>query len=231
MNYNLISNHKNKFQLSVWSIINLQNRNSPTIEFLLYFNDLTIILILILIFLFSIIILFLKIIKSFSLTFPESQSLEDLWLIIPVIFLIFIGFPRIKNLYICEEFNEIDLNLKVCGYQWYWRYEFINFKFDCIINKENISFRLIETFNHLIIPIKCIIRLLITSNDVIHSWTIPSLGIKIDAIPGRISQTVIIINRPRILSGQCREICGINHSFIPIIISANSLRNFINLKN
>lgn len=213
--------------MSVWSIVTLQNSNSPSIEFITFFNDLTIILIIMLITLFCFIIISLKIINSFSILFPESQRIEDIWLIVPIIFLIFLGLPSIKNLYICEEFNEIDLNLKVKGHQWYWRYEFLNFRFDSIISKESTKFRLIETFNHLIIPIKCIIRLLITSNDVIHSWTIPSLGIKIDAIPGRISQRVFLVNRPSILTGQCREICGTNHSFIPIVISANSINRFI----
>lgn len=168
-------------------------------------------------------------IKYFRYKFPESQRLEDLWLIIPVIFLIFIGFPRIKNLYICEEFIECDLSVKVIGHQWYWTYEInnLNNNFDSIINKENFYFRLLETYNHLILPIKCSIRFLISSEDVIHSWTIPSLGIKIDATPGRISQIITLINRPGILVGQCREICGANHSFIPIFISANSIKNFL----
>lgn len=213
--------------ISLWTSFFLQNRNRPIIEFLIFFNDLTIILIIILITSFTFIFFFLKIIKRFSLRFPERQRLEDLWLCIPIVFLIFIGFPRIKNLYICEEFNESDLSLKIKGHQWYWRYEVINLEFDSILNKEIYNFRLLETFNHLILPIKCLIRVLISSEDVIHSWTIPSLGVKIDAIPGRISQIIFIINRPGLLTGQCREICGTNHSFMPIIISANSLNKFL----
>lgn len=194
---------------------------------MLYFNDLTIILICILISSFISIIILLKFLNHFSLIFPERQRLEDIWLAIPIVFLVFIGFPRIKNLYICEEFNDRDLILKIFGHQWYWRYEFLNIKFDGILEKNRLNFRLIETFNYLILPIKCIIRILISSEDVIHSWTIPSLGLKIDAIPGRISQVLTIINRPGILSGQCREICGTNHSFIPIVISANYIKNFL----
>jgi len=178
---------------------------------------------------FLIILTIIRKLKNYSSVFSENQRLEDLWLIIPIILLLFIGFPRIKNLYICEEFNECDLNFKVLGHQWYWTYEFnqIEISFDSILNIENFFFRLLETFNHLILPRKCLIRILISSEDVIHSWTIPSLGVKIDATPGRISQVIIIINRPGILLGQCREICGTNHSFIPIIISCNSIKNFI----
>ena len=195
----------------------------------MFFNDLLIILIVIItVNLFYIIITNLNI-KYFRLKYTESQSIEDLWLIIPVVFLIFIGFPRIKNLYICEEFSECDLSIKIVGHQWYWSYDLrnLNNNFDSIMNKEKFFFRLLETYNHLIIPIKCSIRFLISSEDVIHSWTIPSIGIKIDATPGRISQVITLINRPGILVGQCREICGANHSFIPIFISANSINNFL----
>lgn len=172
---------------------------------------------------------FLIKIEFFCEIFPESQRLEDFWLSIPIIFLFFIGFPRIKNLYICEEYKECDINFKVYGHQWYWSYEsnFNKYYIDSIIKKEEFNFRLIETFNHLILPIKILIRLIISSEDVIHSWTVPSLGIKMDATPGRISQIIFIIIRPGILIGQCREICGSNHSFIPIIISCNSINNII----
>ena len=171
--------------------------------------------------------------KNFSLNLEENQKIEDFFLLIPIIFLVFIGFPRIKNLYICEEINECDITIKIRGHQWYWSYEIINFnlKFDSILNKDFRFFRLLETFNHLIVPIKCSIRFLISSEDVIHSWTVPSLGIKIDATPGRISQISSFINRRGILVGQCREICGINHSFMPIFISANSINNFLNYYN
>lgn len=167
--------------------------------------------------------------KNFSLNLEENQKIEDFFLIVPIVFLIFIGFPRIKNLYICEEINECDITIKIIGHQWYWRYEILNFnlKFDSILDKECSFFRLLQTFNHLIIPIKCSIRFLISSEDVIHSWTVPSLGVKIDAAPGRINQVSSLINRRGILVGQCREICGINHSFIPIFISANSINNFM----
>lgn len=166
--------------------------------------------------------------KFFSKNFIENQKIEDFFLLIPVIFLIFIGFPRIKNLYICEELNECDLTIKINGHQWYWSYEILNLNvnFNSIINKEIYNFRLLETYNHLILPIKSSIRFLIRSEDVIHSWTVPSLGIKTDATPGRISQISSLINRCGILIGQCREICGINHSFMPILISANSIINF-----
>ena len=136
-------------------------------------------------------------------------------------------------MYIYEELNECDFSLKVIGHQWYWSYEYIiiQLRIDSIMKNREFHFRLLETFNHLILPINSLIRFLITSEDVIHSWTVPSMGIKIDACPGRISQIISLINRPILLLGQCREICGANHSFIPIVISANSINNFINYYN
>ena len=207
----------------------MQNRNSPIIEFLIIFHDLVIILIIILIINLIFLFLFIFNIAIFSKNFRENQKIEDFFLFIPIIFLIFIGFPSIKNLYICDELNECDLRIKVIGHQWYWSYEILNLNinFNSIINKENYNFRLLETYNHLILPIKSSIRFLISSEDVIHSWTIPSLGIKNDAIPGHINQVSTLINRCGIIVGQCSEICGINHSFIPIIISSNSIINFL----
>lgn len=179
------------------------------------------------------IFIFIISIKFFSLNFLENQRIEDFFLIIPIVFLIFIGFPRIKNLYICEELNDSDLTVKINGHQWYWSYNIINFNLniDSIMRNNFSNFRLLETFNHLIIPINCSIRFIISSEDVIHSWTVPSIGIKVDAIPGRINQISSIINRPGVFLGQCREICGTNHSFIPIVISANSINNLFNYNN
>ena len=124
------------------------------------------------------------------------------------------------------------LTIKIFGHQWFWSYEysdFSNIEFESYIinnlNKEN--FRLIEVDNKTIIPFKLNIRLLISSEDVIHSWTIPRLAIKIDAIPGRINQINLFLNRPGIYFGQCSEICGINHRFIPIQIESITLNKFI----
>lgn len=131
-------------------------------------------------------------------------------------------------MYINEEFNQCDINFKITGHQWYWSYEYINsnYELDSFIKTDNYRFRLLETFNHLIVPIKCVLRFLVSSEDVIHSWAIPSLGIKIDATPGRISQRLNLVNRPGVIFGQCREICGSNHSFMPIIIYSLSIKNF-----
>lgn len=139
--------------------------------------------------------------------------------------MIFIVIPSLKILYLIEEINSPLITIKIIGHQWFWSYEYSDFKkieFDSYIktnldlNKNELKY--LERDNRLIIPYNNHIRILTSSTDVIHSWTIPSLGIKIDAIPGRINQGRIIIKRPGIYYGQCSEICGSNHRFIPISI-------------
>lgn len=128
-----------------------------------------------------------------------------------------------------EEYHSPSLTIKIIGHQWYWAYEYSDMKnisFDSFLI-ESSKIRLLETRNHMIIPVNTTIRLLISSEDVIHSWTIPSLGVKVDAIPGRINQLIIHANRVGIIVGQCREICGANHRFIPITVSAITPQKFI----
>jgi len=131
------------------------------------------------------------------------------------------------------------LTLKTIGHQWYWSYEYSDFnqiEFDSYIIQSNelnnYNFRLLDVDNRVILPINLKIRILITAADVIHSWSVPSLGVKVDGTPGRLNQTNFIINRPGLYYGQCSEICGANHSFIPIVIERVNLKSFINwIKN
>jgi len=142
-------------------------------------------------------------------------------------------------LYLIDENNKPTITLKTTGHQWFWSYEYSDFKkikFDSFIipiQEINLNnFRLIEVDNRIIIPIKTKIRILITANDVIHSWTIPSLGIKADATPGRLNQANFLINRSGLFFGQCSEICGTNHRFMPITIESITPKLFINwIKN
>lgn len=142
-------------------------------------------------------------------------------------------------MYLIDENNKPTITLKTTGHQWFWSYEYSDFKkikFDSFIipiQEINLNnFRLIEVDNRIIIPIKTKIRILITANDVIHSWTIPSLGIKADATPGRLNQANFLINRSGLFFGQCSEICGTNHRFMPITIESITPKLFINwIKN
>lgn len=164
----------------------------------------------------------------------EGQIIELIWTITPAIILILIALPSLRILYLIEEINNPMISIKAIGHQWYWSYEYSDFKkieFDSYIKTPTElsinEIRLLETDNHIIIPYKSIIRILISSTDVIHSWTIPSVGLKIDATPGRINQSSIIIIRPGIYYGQCSEICGANHRFIPITLESVSIETFI----
>lgn len=222
-------------EMCTWSIINLQDANSPNIEQLIFFHDHAIIILL------SITITIIYIIASIILNkiynkyIIQNQTIEIIWTLIPIIILIYIAIPSLKILYLNDEINNPLLSIKSIGHQWYWSYEYSDFKnieFDSFILKNNdynniSSFRLLDVDNRIIIPFNNQIRILINSSDVIHSWTVPSLGIKIDSIPGRINQSLILTSRPGIFFGQCSEICGINHRFIPIIIESTSNSNFI----
>lgn len=148
--------------------------------------------------------------------------------------MIFIAIPSLRLIYIIDEINNPSISVKSVGHQWYWSYEYSDFKnveFDSYIIPINdikpFNFRLIDVDNRIIIPFKSQIRILISSTDVIHSWTVPSVGVKIDATPGRLNQSRFIINRPGLFFGQCSEICGANHSFIPIVVERISPNYFI----
>lgn len=165
----------------------------------------------------------------------EGHLIELLWTIIPIFILILIAIPSIKILYLTDEIFKNKITLKSIGHQWYWRYEYTEFKnieFDSFIIPSNQlinnEFRLLDVDNRCILPYNYPIRLLTTSIDVIHAWTVPSLGIKIDSTPGRLNQIILFINRPGIFYGQCSEICGINHSFMPIVIESTNFKNFKN---
>lgn len=164
----------------------------------------------------------------------EGQNIELVWTILPAFTLVFIAFPSLQLLYLIDEINNPLVTIKSIGHQWYWSYEysdFSNFEFDSYINPSNslnpFRFRLLDVDNRIALPFNSQIRLLVTAADVIHSWTIPSLGVKIDATPGRLNQSRFNIRRSGIFFGQCSEICGANHRFIPIVLERIRPSNFI----
>jgi cytochrome c oxidase subunit 2 len=214
--------------MPIWIAITFQDRNSPLIEHLSFFHDHTIIIITSITIIIAYLLLSSVSRNFFSRRDRENQEIELFWTSLPVGILIFIAIPSLKILYITDELTNPSLTLKTIGHQWFWRYEYSEIdklQFDSYIATDE-SPRLIQTSNHIVLPRKTPIRLIVRSTDVIHSWTIPSLGIKADAIPGRLNQLFILINRIGLLSGQCREICGANHSFIPITISSLPVEEF-----
>lgn len=164
----------------------------------------------------------------------KGHFIEIVWTIIPVILLFFLAIPSLKILYLTDELINPILIVKSIGNQWYWSYEYENIdEFDSFIIKDynNYNFRLLDVDNVLILPNNLEIRILVTSNDVIHSFTLSSLGIKADAIPGRLNQIILYLNRCGIFYGQCSEICGVNHSFIPIVLESINFKNYLSLIN
>nr|YP_010277825.1 cytochrome c oxidase subunit II [Cataglyphis aenescens]UHY95029.1 cytochrome c oxidase subunit II [Cataglyphis aenescens] len=220
--------------MNTW-LLTLQNSNSPTYDMMIFFHDFTMMILtfITLLILFTFLTLFTnKLTNRFLL---QGHLIEIIWTITPMLILIFIAIPSIKILYLTDEMFNNKITMKSIGHQWYWSYEysdFINIEFDSfMIPTQDLKpneFRLLDVDNRCILPFNYPIRILTTSMDVIHSWTVPSLGIKMDSTPGRLNQSLLFMNRPGVFFGQCSEICGMNHSFMPIVIEST---NFINFKN
>nr|YP_009567860.1 cytochrome c oxidase subunit II [Xenogryllus marmoratus]QBF03779.1 cytochrome c oxidase subunit 2 [Xenogryllus marmoratus] len=219
--------------MATWSNLNLQNSCSPLMEQLIFFHDHTLIILLMITILVLYIMTTLTINNLTNRYLLEGQLIEIIWTILPAIILIFIALPSLRLLYLLDESMEPLITLKSIGHQWYWSYEYMDFKnyieFDSyMINPETLnSFRLLDVDNRTMLPMNTQVRMLITAADVIHSWTVPSLGVKTDATPGRLNQLNFLINRPGVFFGQCSEICGANHSFMPIVIESINLKTFI----
>jgi len=170
----------------------------------------------------------------------HGTLIEVIWTITPAIVLILIAFPSFKLLYLMDEINDPSMTIIAEGHQWYWSYQYPDFldanndliEFDSYIipdsDLEPGSLRLLDVDNRVILPELTHIRFLITAGDVIHSFAVPSLGIKCDAYPGRLNEVSVFINREGVYYGQCSEICGILHSSMPIAIEAISPSKFIN---
>nr|APX40943.1 cytochrome c oxidase subunit 2 [Galeruca luctuosa] len=211
----------------------LQDSASPLMEQLSYFHDHALMILMVITVLVGQLLISLFFNKFLHRYLLEGQLIEIIWTILPTITLVFIAIPSLRLIYILDEINNPMITIKTIGHQWYWSYEYSDFKtieFDSYmipINEMNsFNFRLLDVDNRVMIPFESNIRMLITSADVIHSWTIPSLGVKVDGTPGRLNQTSFSINRSGLFFGQCSEICGSNHSFMPIVIESISPNYF-----
>lgn len=213
--------------------LGFQDATSPIMEELLNFHDHA----LIIVFLISSLVLYIiSLMLTTSLTHTstiDAQEVETIWTILPAIILILIALPSLRILYIIDEINNPAVTVKTLGHQWYWSYEYTDYEdliFDSyIIPTHELSpgqLRLLEVDNRVVLPAELTIRILISSEDVLHSWAVPSLGLKTDAIPGRLNQTTLLSTRPGLYYGQCSEICGSNHSFMPIVLEIVPLKYF-----
>ena len=176
--------------------------------------------------------------------FTENQHLETLWTLIPALILITLAIPSLRLLYLQDERWKPEFTLKAEAHQWYWEYELPNLlkSLDYAIpitstyalpEMENQTPKLgithlLEVTNRALVPTNSIIQILVSSADVLHAFAVPSLGVKLDAVPGRRNAWSVNIKRPGIYTGQCSEICGVNHAFIPIVLEAVPYKTFIN---
>jgi len=172
--------------------------------------------------------------------FTHSTPLEIIWTIVPAIILLFIAIPSFALLYSMDEMIDPALTLKVVGHQWYWSYEFSDYatleggeslNFDSyMLSLDDLTLgnlRLLEVDNRVILPVNTHTRVIVTAADVLHSWAIPSFGLKVDACPGRLNQTSLFIKREGTFYGQCSEICGVNHGFMPIVVKTVDLESYV----
>nr|YP_010957306.1 cytochrome c oxidase subunit II [Chromis acares]WMY90607.1 cytochrome c oxidase subunit II [Chromis acares]WNH23856.1 cytochrome c oxidase subunit II [Chromis acares] len=215
------------------SQLGFQDAASPVMEELLHFHDHA----LMIVFLISTLVLYIivamistKLTNKFIL---DSQEIEIIWTVLPALILILIALPSLRILYLMDEINDPHLTIKAMGHQWYWSYEYTDYEdlgFDAYMiptqDLTNGQFRLLDTDHRMVVPIESPIRMLISAEDVLHSWAVPSLGVKMDAVPGRLNQAAFIASRPGVFYGQCSEICGANHSFMPIVVEAVPLEQF-----
>nr|AND96722.1 cytochrome c oxidase subunit 2 [Onthophagus rhinolophus] len=224
--------------MATWKSLTLQDAASPLMEQLIMFHNHALLILLMITVMVGYLMGTLFFNKYNYRFLLENQMIEIIWTIAPAVTLIFIALPSLQLLYLLDEINNPMISMKSIGHQWYWSYEYSDFKkleFDSYMIPMNEikldSFRLLDVDNRTILPYNSQIRMLITAADVIHSWTIPALSVKIDATPGRLNQISFLMNRAGLFFGQCSEICGANHSFMPIVIESISMKYFIKWMN
>jgi cytochrome c oxidase subunit 2 len=233
----IIANNAFAFDLHNWQI-GFQKAASPVMQELEHFHDILLYVIS------AIVILVFGLLGYICIRFnakrnpiPSTNShntlIEIIWTVIPILVLIAISIPSFRILHFMEQDKEADMTIKVVAHQWYWNYEYPdhgNITFDSyLIKDEDLKpgqLRLLSVDNNLVVPVGTRIKVLITSADVIHSWAVPSLGIKMDAIPGRTNETWFQVLEPGIYYGQCSEICGAGHGFMPIAVEAVDADSF-----
>lgn len=218
-----------------WNSYFFQNIINFTWKEFDWFHDFTIIFIIFILFSVGGILIYIIFTNWIFKEFIENSFLELIWTFFPIIILINIGLYRIIILYNHEIEKKTFISLKVTGHQWYWSYDYSDFKnieFDRYIlplqDLKKGEIRLLEVDNNIVVPFNTENRFIVRSADVLHSWTIPVIGVKIDANPGRLNIISFKSLNIGLFYGQCREICGANHSFIPICLEVSSMFHFKN---
>ena len=163
----------------------------------------------------------------------HNTTIEVLWTVVPVIILVIIAVPSFKLLYFADVVPNADMTIKAIGHQWYWTYEYPDhgrFSFDSYIIPDDElkpgQKRLLETDTSVVVPVNTIVRVQITADDVLHAWAVPAFGVKLDAVPGRLNETWFEVTKEGTYYGQCSELCGIKHGFMPIKVQVVSKPKF-----
>jgi len=215
-----------------------QEAASPVAERIQSFNDLVFVIIV------AITVFVLALMAYIAVRFSAKRNpvpsrrahntvLEILWTAVPVLILVVIAVPSLRLLYFMDRNPDAEMTIKAIGHQWYWSYEYPDhddFAFDSIMIPEDAlepgQPRLLAVDNEVVLPVDTDVRILVTAGDVIHSWAVPAFGIKTDAVPGRINETWVRISREGTYYGQCSELCGVNHGYMPIAVRAVSKEAF-----
>nr|AOR07160.1 cytochrome c oxidase subunit 2 [Mesenchytraeus hydrius] len=218
-----------------WGQLLFQDAASPIMLQMISFHDLTLVILTLVMSVVTYAFYSIMVNSYTNRYLMEAQEIETVWTILPAIILLFLALPSLRLLYLTDELSQPGMTLKAIGHQWYWSYEYSDFM-DVEMDSYMVptsdltpgEFRLLEVDNRVVLPMHLEIRVLVTAADVIHSWTVPSLGVKVDAIPGRLNQLGFTMSQPGVFYGQCSEICGANHSFMPIAIESVNLKSFMN---
>nr|QNV11932.1 cytochrome c oxidase subunit II [Planorbarius corneus] len=213
--------------MSYWGQINLFDPASPIQEEMILFHDHAMVLLLGIFSFVALLGMKLLMNKFSSRTMLEAQTLETVWTIIPALLLIWLALPSLRLLYLLDEQANSSVVLKSTGHQWYWSYELPSLgqeSFDSYMiplnDLMNGEYNLLEVDNRVVTPYNVNTTVITTSADVLHAFTLPSVGMKMDSVPGRLNSMSMFLNWPGLYFGQCSEICGANHSFMPIVIEA-----------
>ena len=215
--------------------IGLQEAVTPVMERITSFNDLVFIVALV-ITIFVLALLIYVVIRFSAKRNPvpskntHNTLLEVAWTVVPIIVLVVIAIPSFRLLYFMDRTEEAEMTIKAIGHQWYWSYEYPDFDdvgLDAFMidDKEALADDepwLLETDTRVMLPVDTTIRVLVTADDVIHSWAMPAFGIKVDAVPGRLNESWVRVNREGVYYGQCSELCGVDHAFMPIAVEVVS---------
>ena len=236
-----MNNLKNCFPYYLDSVevqqLSFQDGASPVAESLIFFHDDVMFIVILILVLVGWVMIAAFTNKQYYKYLVEGTVIEIVWTLMPAIVLVFIAFPSLQLLYSMDEIVDPSLTIKAVGHQWYWSYEYSDVDGDSIefdsymiptSDLETGDLRLLEADNRVVIPVNTQVRVVVTGADVIHCFAVPSLGVKVDAIPGRLNQVSFLIKRPGVYYGQCSEICGSDHSFMPIVIEGVSQEKFVN---